>query len=236
MRKLRHLTFLALLAVLLASAGSARGELVILEGGRFLKATAFEVTGERVRVELRGGGALVLPLSRVERIVDDEIEIPEEPVEPSVSDVPTVRWEFADGAPVPATPYGELIHAAARRHRVDPELLAALVRHESAFDRYAVSHKGARGLMQLMPATARRFGVGEHEIFEPERNLEAGTRYLRWLLERFDGDLARALAAYNAGEGTVERYGGVPPYRETRDYLRRIYATLGMAEALATVL
>jgi soluble lytic murein transglycosylase-like protein len=125
-----------------------------------------------------------------------------------------------------------MIHAAAERHGVNAGLVAALVRAESAFDPYAVSHKGARGLMQLMPATAKRFGVREHQIFEPDRNLEAGTRYLRWLLDRFDGDVVRALAAYNAGEGTVERYGGVPPFRETRDYIRRIYASLGVPEAL----
>jgi soluble lytic murein transglycosylase-like protein len=82
--------------------------------------------------------------------------------------------------------------------------------------------------MQLMPATARRFGLTPEEVLQPERNLEAGTRYLRWLLDRFSGDVERALAAYNAGEGTVDRYGGVPPYRETRDYIRRIFTTLGM--------
>lgn len=236
MKTLRRVSLAAVAAWLLVAGLDARGELVILEGGKFLKATAFEVRGQKVRVELRGGGTLVLPLSRVERIVDDEIEIVEPTADPADEDVPAVRWQFADDQPVPATPYGELIHAAARRHRLNPALLAALVRHESAFDRYAVSRKGARGLMQLMPATARRFGVEEHEIFEPERNLEAGSSYLRWLLEHFDGDVARALAAYNAGEGTVERYGGVPPYRETHDYLRRIYATLGASQALAAVL
>ena len=86
--------------------------------------------------------------------------------------------------------------------------------------------------MQLMPATARRFGLAERQIFEPERNLEAGTRYLRWLLDRFDGDVVRALAAYNAGEGTVDRYGGVPPFRETVNYIRRIAGELGVAAAL----
>jgi soluble lytic murein transglycosylase-like protein len=80
-----------------------------------------------------------------------------------------------------------------------------------------------------MPATARRFGLDDAERFEPERNLEAGTRYLRWLLDRFEGDVALALAAYNAGEGTIDRFGGVPPFRETRTYIRRIYSTLGVA-------
>lgn len=221
----------ALLAFLLAlvPAVPASAELVLLENGRFLKASAYEVRGAELRVELFTGGALTLPLERVTRIIDDEVL----PAPPAVEEVPpevAVHWQFVDGAEVPATPYGEEIFAAAQRHGVNPELVAALVRHESAFNAGAVSHKGAGGLMQLMPATARRFGLSEGERFVPARNLEAGTRYLRWLLDRFQGDVPRALAAYNAGEGTVDRYGGVPPYRETRDYIRRIYGTLGLAD------
>jgi len=225
----------ALLAALLAAAlltpRPADGELVVLTDGRFLKASGYEVVGHRVRVELVGGGTLTLSLSRVERVVDDEV-LPEP--EPPVVEAPApgVAWEFDPQAPPPASPYGNLIQAAAERHGVNAALVAALVRAESAFDPYALSHKGARGLMQLMPATAQRFGVLEHQMFEPERNLEAGTRYLRWLLDRYDGDVVRALAAYNAGEGTVDRYGGVPPFRETRDYIRRIYASLGVPEAV----
>jgi len=210
----------------------AAGELVVLTDGRFLKASRYEVVGHRVRVELVGGGTLTLSLSRVERVVDDEV-IPEPEAPPVVeAPPPSVAWEFDPQAPPPASPYGDLIRAAAERHGVNAALVAALVRAESAFDPYALSHKGARGLMQLMPATAQRFGVLEHQMFEPERNLEAGTRYLRWLLDRYDGDVVRALAAYNAGEGTVDRYGGVPPFRETRDYIRRIYASLGVPEAV----
>jgi soluble lytic murein transglycosylase-like protein len=228
-----------LAALLLLAAMPAAAELVILEDGRFLKATAYRVEGERMRVELLAGGALTLPLRRVSRVIDDEIE-PPPPAPPrmaAVTHAGVVPWRFADGQAVPPTPFGEQIFAAAERHQVNPELVAALVRAESAFDPRAVSHKGAGGLMQLMPATARRFGLSEAERFDPERNLEAGTRYLRWLLDRFEGDVARALAAYNAGEGTVDRYGGVPPYRETRTYIRRIYSTLGMAEsAVASLL
>ena len=224
---------LALLAAALLPALPAAGELVILEGGRYLKASAYQVHGERIRVELLAGGALELPLARVSRVIDDEIEPP--PPQPEAVAEATaagaVPWQFADGQPVPATPFGEQIYAAAERYQVNPALVAALVGAESAYDPRALSHKGAGGLMQLMPATARRFGLSNGERFDPERNLEAGTRYLRWLLDRFEGDVARALAAYNAGEGTVERYGGVPPYRETRTYIRRIYATLGMAES-----
>ncbi|HEX2253278.1 MAG TPA: lytic transglycosylase domain-containing protein [Thermoanaerobaculia bacterium] len=226
------------LALLLPAVAAA--ELVILEDGRHLKARAYQVQGERVRVELWRGGQLTLPLARVERVVDDEV-IPPEPGEPAVAAAEPAApagfaWRFAEDQPVPDSPVGHLIYAAARRHEVNPALVAALVRAESAYDVGAVSHKGARGLMQLMPATARRFGVAAHEIFDPEKNLDAGTRYLRWLLERFDGDIALALAAYNAGEGTVDRYRGIPPYRETRTYVRRIFTTLGMADRLATLL
>jgi soluble lytic murein transglycosylase-like protein len=210
----------------------ARAELVVFEDGRFLKVAAFEVEGGRMRLALAGGGVLEVPLGRIERVVDDEVvPAPAAAVEPPAADG-DLAWEFAAGQTVPATPYGAQIYAAAQRHAVNPALVAALVRAESAFDSYAVSTKGARGLMQLMPATARRFGLADRQIFDPERNLEAGTRYLRWLLDRFAGDVVRALAAYNAGEGTVDRYGGVPPFRETRDYIRRVYADLGLAVAL----
>ena len=106
------------------------------------------------------------------------------------------------------------------RHGVDPVLIYSIMHRESAFKKMAVSYKGARGLMQLMPATAARFGV--RNIFDPAQNIEAGTRYMRWLLNRFGGDVGLALAGYNAGEGAVDKYRGVPPYRETQEYVRRI--------------
>ncbi|HEX6863078.1 MAG TPA: lytic transglycosylase domain-containing protein, partial [Thermoanaerobaculia bacterium] len=93
----------------------------------------------------------------------------------------------------------------------------------------AVSHKGARGLMQLMPATAQRFGVRKEQLFDPKHNLEAGVRYLSWLMDQFPTDLAKILAAYTAGEGAVARYKGIPPYRETQNYVRRIFTNLGLA-------
>ncbi|HLL76413.1 MAG TPA: lytic transglycosylase domain-containing protein [Pyrinomonadaceae bacterium] len=114
-----------------------------------------------------------------------------------------------------------LIAASGARHGVDPVLLYAIMHRESAFKKRALSHKGARGLMQLMPATAARFGV--RDIFDPQQNIDAGARYMRWLLNRFDGDVRLALAGYNAGEGAVDKYGRrVPPYRETQEYVRRI--------------
>lgn len=116
-----------------------------------------------------------------------------------------------------------LLHGAAARNGVDPRLLLAVMRQESSFNARAVSNKGARGLMQLMPATARRFGV--QDIFDPAQNIEGGAQYLRFLLDTFGGDVELALAGYNAGENAVARYGNrVPPYRETQDYVRRISA------------
>ncbi len=108
-----------------------------------------------------------------------------------------------------------------RRHSVDPLLLYAIMHQESTFKPRAMSNKGARGLMQLMPGTAARFGVTS--IWDPKQNIEGGTRYMRFLLDKFEGDVRLALAGYNAGEGAVMKYGyRVPPYSETQEYVRRI--------------
>ena len=116
-----------------------------------------------------------------------------------------------------------VILASARQHRLDPLLVRAVVLTESAGRPRARSPKGARGLMQLMPATAARFGVAD--LDDPAQNIDGGARYLRWLLDRFGGNVTLALAGYNAGEGAVDRYGGIPPYRETHHYVRRVRAT-----------
>ena len=114
-----------------------------------------------------------------------------------------------------------MIVESGARHGVDPVLIYALMHQESSFKKGAISPKGARGLMQLMPGTAARFGVTN--IFDPRQNIEGGTRYIRFLLNAFDGDIALTLAGYNAGEGAVMKYGRrVPPYRETQEYVRRI--------------
>lgn len=115
------------------------------------------------------------------------------------------------------------IHEAARMHGVDPRLVAAVARRESAFNHRAVSHVGASGVMQLMPATAKFLGV--MDVFDARQNIFGGTRYLRTLLDTFHGDLDLTLAAYNAGPGAVARHGGVPPYRETRAYVAAVRAT-----------
>ena len=204
-----------------------QAELVILRSGDVLKVKDFRVMGNDVRLSLPSGGSITLPLLRVERIIDDEISSEPELI-PEPEPPPLVRYEPSHQ--VPATPYGELIHATALRHGLNPNLVAAMVRHESGFDPQALSPRGARGLLQVMPATAERFGISQNDLLDPELNLEAGARYLSWLVNHFDSDLARVLAAFNAGEGTVARYNGVPPYRETREYVRRIYFELGIEQ------
>jgi len=117
-------------------------------------------------------------------------------------------------------PYANFISASARANGVAPELLASVIAVESNFNPNAVSWRSARGLMQLMPETAARFGVTK--VFDPQQNIEAGTKYLKELLLRYKGDLALTLAAYNAGPGRVGQNKSIPPYRETRDYVRRV--------------
>jgi hypothetical protein len=209
-------------------APALRAELVVLDDGRFFKVSAYEIRGDSARLTLREGGRITLPLDRVAHVVDDEW-VPPDPPSATAFAATGRTWRFSDDLPVPHVPYGRQIYDAAKRHGLDPELVAAVVRAESAFDVRAVSSKGARGLMQLMPATARRFGLRGDDVFDAAANVEAGAGYLGWLLDRFDGDLSLALAAYNAGEGTVDRYRGVPPFRETRSYIRRIFTALGLS-------
>jgi soluble lytic murein transglycosylase-like protein len=122
----------------------------------------------------------------------------------------------------PGVPYGAEISAAAQRHGIDPALLAGLVRQESNFDPTAGSPAGARGLTQLMPGTAA--GLGVTDVTDPLQSLDGGAKYLKQQLDAFGGDVTKALAAYNAGPGAVQRYGGVPPYAETQNYVQKVQA------------
>ncbi|MBI3449401.1 MAG: lytic transglycosylase domain-containing protein [Acidobacteria bacterium] len=133
--------------------------------------------------------------------------------------------ESQPGVPAPPVDLGDLVSGSATRYGFDPAFVQSVVAAESAFDQRAVSKAGARGLMQLMPDTARRFGI--KDVHDPATNLEAGVAFLRELVSRFDGDVTLALAAYNAGPESVARYGGVPPYEETRAYLARIRSYYG---------
>jgi soluble lytic murein transglycosylase-like protein len=128
-------------------------------------------------------------------------------------------------------PYGAEITAAAKKYGLDPALLAGLVKQESGFNPTAGSPAGARGLTQLMPATAA--GLGVTDVLDPIQNLDGGAKYLRQQLDAFGGDVTRALAAYNAGPGAVQRYGGVPPYAETQNYVRAVQANAAAYHAAA---
>lgn len=127
-----------------------------------------------------------------------------------------IRREFFANA----MPFGDLIHEKAQKYDVDPALVAAVMETESRFKSRARSQVGAKGLMQLMPRTGR--WMGANNLYDPEQNVEAGTKYLSYLNERFDGNLKKTIAAYNAGEGNVRRYKGVPPFRETRSYVKKV--------------
>ncbi len=164
----------------------------------------------------------------VYRYVDDRgvVHFTDSPEDARYEWVPTRPADFVDrqqvrhGTKVPAEDsYDPLILRSARNHRVEPALVKAVIAAESNFEPRAVSRVGAQGLMQLMPATARKLGV--RDPFHPGENVDGGTRYLRDMLDRY-GDLKRALAAYNAGPKAVDRYRGVPPYPETLDYVSRV--------------
>jgi len=213
---------LAILVLALAGlTGSVYAESVVwFADGRTMTVESLRVEAGLATLELPGGSQLVVPAGRIDR--HDLIPAPPPPAPPAAA---------SDAWTVLAGPYAESIRRAARAHGLDPALLAAVAAVESGFDPHAVSHKGAQGLLQLMPATARRFGV--QDSFDPEQNVEGGAKYLGWLLKRFSGDLELALAGYNAGEGTVDRYRGIPPYAETEQYVDRVLARTASLRAPA---
>lgn len=130
---------------------------------------------------------------------------------------------ISTAAPIPmGVPYGEAIAEAAQSYDIHPALIAAVIKAESNFNPTAKSHRGARGLMQIIPSTQRRLRLSD--AFDPRQNIGAGTRYLKEMVDTFDGDIRMALAAYNAGPGAVMRHDGIPPYRETRTYVKKVFA------------
>jgi hypothetical protein len=182
-------------------AAPARAEIALLASGQTLKLDAHRSEGGLVVLVLKGGGEVHLPPSAVQGFVPDEV--------------------FDEVASAPAgSDLVDLVEQAARRHGLDPALVLAVVSVESGFKAQAVSPKGAQGLMQLMPRTAASLGVDD--AFDPEQNVDAGVRHLESLVRLYGGDLTRALAAYTAGQGAVARHGGVPRYRETRAYVRKV--------------
>ncbi len=217
----------SVLVVVLCLAGGlasppARAELVVFEDGRVVKASGYRLLGEELEISLPGGGSYRVALSRVDRIVDDEVLVDAVLVEGGPSrPSPVYDLSYKPGrGPGSGSAYAPLIEREARRQNIDAWLVSALIRAESNFEPRAVSRKGARGLMQLMPATAKRLSVGKP--FDPAANIRGGVAYLRELVDRFGQRPQLVLAAYNAGEQAVESYGGVPPYRETVAYVNRI--------------
>ena len=140
---------------------------------------------------------------------------------------PQIEWPIEPAEAPPALV--RMVDAIAERHAVDRDLVHSMIRVESNYNPLAVSDKGALGLMQLIPSTARRFGV--LDSFNPAQNVEGGVLYLKYLLDHYNGNQRMALAAYNAGEGTVERFGGVPPFAETRSYVKRVGKELDQTKA-----
>jgi len=199
----RATILIAALAALAAPA--ARADYAVLRSGLRLHITGYETSGDRVRLTVDGG--------LVEVPADSILSVEREDVFPA---------RPAD--PPPTGPFGSLIRAAAEKHGVDEKLIEHVIAVESNFNPRATSRKQALGLMQLLPRTAARFSVAN--VFDPAQNIEAGTRYLKELLDRYSGNLPLALAAYNAGPEMVERYRGVPPFPETQKYVRQITARL----------
>jgi hypothetical protein len=198
----------------LSAAVPARCEIALLTNGETLKVDAWQLNQPSIHFLLHGGGEITLQVSEVGAIVPDEVA---EPGPPAATIAPPVP---ARTAAVSGDPIRRLAVDAGRRHAVDPALVLAVIDVESAFQTQAVSPKGAMGLMQLMPATAAALGVADP--FDASANVEGGVRHLRALLDQYGGDQRLALAAYNAGATAVARYGGVPPFQETQDYVRRV--------------
>jgi hypothetical protein len=206
-----------LLALALAARGGEAPWLVVFTDGGFLPAESVElVEGSRLRLSLPAGGWLEVPLGRVERVVEAQVE----EQSPSPSPPPAPCSPFFSQEPMPAgTPFAKELQEAGKKHNLHPRLLAAVAEVESGFNPFAVSPVGARGLMQLMPAVWVAEGLLEPH--DPQQNVLAGAAHLQRLLQRF-GRLDWALAAYNAGASVVQSYGGIPPYRETRAFVRAV--------------
>ncbi len=191
-------------ATVLFLAASARAEIAVMENGKILYVDRFERVDQQVTLYVTGGGVVTVPSEIVRNIVPNEIVAKGEDPQ-KISLFPQLE---------------EFISPAASKYGVAPELVAAVIWAESSGDPRAISHRGARGLMQLMPKTAKELGV--ERIEDPRENVEGGTRYLKQMLDAHEGDVSLALAAYNAGPDAVRRYRGIPPYRETREYVGRV--------------
>lgn len=212
----------AFLIALLLALPCFAGEVAILKNGFSIQHKRREVIGEITRLYTSADGSNFIDIQtedidHFEQEPDPPAPVPSLPA--SASRVGSLGR--AAGFPArPKTDLTQLVNETSGRYRLDPDLVNSVIKAESAFNNRALSPKGAQGLMQLMPGTASQLGV--HNAFDPQANVEGGTKYLRELLEKYNFDLSKALAAYNAGPQKVDRYGGIPPYYETRAYVAKI--------------
>jgi hypothetical protein len=220
--------------------GEAAADIVVFKNGRTMSVKACRIAAEMATMLLREGGEVTFPASVVARVDPDEVPYPEpeagsrEPgtgitgdaaaFETSPDRFPVAGSRLPDEV-LAARPFADLISTVAASYHVDARLVHAVIEQESNYQARARSKKGAKGLMQLMPGTARQYGV--RNSYDPKANLEAGVRHLKDLMSRLD--LPMALAAYNAGEATIRRYGGLPPFPETQSYVRNILRRVGGA-------
>jgi len=195
-------------------------DLALLKNGFSIRHERREVFGDVTRLYLRSDGSsfVDVPTASIEHFEAAPDEDVPTPPRPEPAKLPT--FQLATVASAASVPLSQVVNDASGRYHLDPDLVNSVIKAESGFNVRAVSPKGAQGLMQLMPGTASQLGVSNS--FDPHANVEGGTRYLRELLERYNFDLVKALAAYNAGPQRVERYKGVPPYYETRAYVARV--------------
>ena len=215
-----------IVTLVLAALPCFAGEVAVLKNGFAIKHERREIVGELTRLYVNADGSSFVDVPTAD--IEHFEAAPEEPVEdpPSAGNAKGVGAKLvSSGRPAafsgrPVTDLSRVVNEASGRYRLDPDLVNSVIKAESGFNVRAVSPKGAQGLMQLMPGTATQLGVPN--AFDPQANVEGGTRYLRELLERYNFDLVKALAAYNAGPQRVEQFGGVPPYYETRAYVARI--------------
>jgi soluble lytic murein transglycosylase-like protein len=207
--RLKHaiLALAASCGALLATPYGARADNIVLKNGQRLNVTGYQLINGIYHLQMNGGF----------------VDVP-------FDEVAAIEPEDQFAAPPPPAPllsmknhYRDLVETSAARYQVDADLISSVIATESNFNARAVSHKNARGLMQLMPETAAKLGV--RNVFDPQENIDAGTRYLGNLLQRYRNDLSLALAAYNAGPERVEQYGRVPPFAETVSYVRKVQRT-----------
>jgi soluble lytic murein transglycosylase-like protein len=212
-----------LVLFMLCSASTARAELVFFATGRSLSVKSHRTEGASLVLTLRSGGEIVCEPSLIVRIAPDEVPYPEPEPEAARPGPDVAALEPGDHLATNQR-YAAIIERVSAEQGVDPKLVRAVIQVESAYQLRARSRKGAIGLMQLMPMTARQYGVSDP--YDAESNIEAGIKHLKSLLQRFS-TRALALAAYNAGEAAVERFRGIPPYPETQAYVYRILKLVG---------